>query len=60
MFDSVDTDQSGYIEYSEFVMATINEKKLLSTERLQAAFKMFDKDNSGNITPAEIKSVLSA
>lgn len=41
-------------------MATINEKKLLSTERLQAAFKMFDKDNSGNITPAEIKSVLSA
>lgn len=60
MFDFVDTDQSGYIEYSEFVMATINEKKLLSTERLQAAFKMFDKDNSGNITPAEIKSVLSA
>ena len=60
MFDSVDTDQSGYIEYSEFVMATINEKKLLSIDRLQAAFKMFDKDNSGNITPAEIKSVLSA
>jgi len=24
MFDSVDTDQSGYIEYSEFVMASIN------------------------------------
>ncbi len=60
MFDSVDTDQSGYIEYSEFVMATINEKKLLSSDRLQTAFKMFDKDNSGNITPAEIKSVLSA
>jgi calcium-dependent protein kinase len=41
-------------------MATINEKKLLSSDRLQIAFKMFDKDNSGNITPAEIKSVLSA
>ena len=55
MFDSVDTDQSGYIEYSEFVMATINEKKLSTTERLHTAFKLFDKDNSGNITPAEIK-----
>ncbi len=55
MFDSVDTDKSGYIEYSEFVMATINEKKLLSTERLKSAFKMFDKDNSETITPAEIK-----
>ena len=60
MFDSVDTDQSGYIEYSEFVMATINEKKLSTAERLQTAFKLFDKDNSGTITPAEIKSVLSA
>jgi len=55
MFDSVDTDQSGYIEYSEFVMATINEKKLSTAERLQTAFKLFDKDNSGTITPAEIK-----
>jgi len=60
MFDSVDTDQSGYIEYSEFVLASINSKNLLKTERLEAAFKMFDKDNSGNITPAEIKTVLSA
>jgi len=60
MFESIDTDQSGYIEYSEFVMASINEKKLISTERLEAAFKMFDKDNSGNITPAEIRAVLSA
>jgi len=41
-------------------MASISSKNLLKTERLEAAFKMFDKDNSGNITPAEIKAVLSA
>jgi len=36
----------------------MNEKALLTNERLNLAFKMFDKDNSGSITPSEIKSVL--
>jgi Ca2+-binding EF-hand superfamily protein len=40
-------------------MAALSEKKLLSVDKLQAAFKMFDKDNSGTITPLEIKNVLS-
>jgi calcium-dependent protein kinase len=26
MFDAVDMDNSGYIEYSEFIVASINEK----------------------------------
>ena len=34
IFDSVDSDLSGYIEYSEFVVASINETKLLSTDKL--------------------------
>lgn len=59
MFDSVDLDGSGYIDYSEFVIASMNEKQLLTNEKLQAAFKMFDKDNSGCISAAEIKEVLS-
>ncbi len=44
MFDSVDIDKSGYIDYSEFVIASMNEKTLLTNEKLQAAFKMFDID----------------
>lgn len=60
MFDAVDTDQSGYIDYTEFVVASMNEKALLSNDRLMAAFKMFDKDGSGSITPSEIKVVLQA
>jgi calcium-dependent protein kinase len=50
MFDSVDIDRSGYIDYSEFVIASMNEKQLLTNEKLQAAFKMFDKDGSGSIS----------
>lgn len=43
MFDAVDTDKSGFIDYSEFIIASMNEKNLLTTDKLQAAFKMFDK-----------------
>ena len=43
MFDAVDIDKSGYIDYSEFVVASMNEKNLLTNEKLQSAFKMFDK-----------------
>jgi len=59
LFAKVDTDGSGEIEYSEFVVATLNEKNLLSNNKLQTAFKMFDKDGGGSISIDEIKEVLS-
>jgi len=59
MFAKVDTDGSGEIEYSEFVIATMNEKDILSNNKLQTAFKMFDKDGGGSISTDEIKQVLS-
>ena len=55
---TVDTDQNGCIDYSEFVMATLNKKSLLSEERLEAAFGIFDKDNNGYIDAKEIKQIL--
>jgi calcium-dependent protein kinase len=59
MFNAVDTDKSGFIDYSEFVVAAMKEDQLTTNEKLQAAFKMFDKDGSGIISPEEIKDVLS-
>lgn len=58
MFKSVDIDGSGFIDYSEFVVAAMNEKNLLTNEKLQAAFRMFDKDGSGFISSEEIKEIL--
>ena len=55
MFETVDVDGSGMIDYSEFVMATMNEKELISTEKLKAAFKLFDIDGKGTISPDDIK-----
>jgi len=59
LFDAIDTDGSGSIDYTEFVVATISEKNLLTKERLEASFKMFDRDNSGSISADEIKEVLA-
>lgn len=58
MFNSVDTDRSGFIDYTEFVVAATNQNALTSQEKLQAAFRMFDKDGSGRISPEEIREVL--
>lgn len=58
MIKHVDLDGNGVIDYTEFVMATMNEKNMISNEKLQQAFRMFDKDNSGTISPDEIREVL--
>jgi calcium-dependent protein kinase len=58
MFAAVDADNSGFIDYTEFIVATVNTDEFNSNEFLQAAFKMFDKDGSGSISADEIKSVL--
>merc|ERR1719163_1692797 len=58
MFKSVDSDNSGFIDYTEFIVASVNSEEFNSNEFLQAAFKMFDKDGSGSIQAEEIKAVL--
>lgn len=39
----VDFNKSGSIDYMEFVMASVNKKKMLSKKVLEKAFKMIDK-----------------
>ncbi len=53
-------DNNGYIDYSEFVSASIDRKKMLSKARLERIFKIFDKDGNGKISSQELKSVFGA
>jgi calcium-dependent protein kinase len=53
-----DLDRSGSIDYNEFLIACSNRQKLLNKEKLEATFKMFDKDGNGSISAKEIKDVL--
>jgi calcium-dependent protein kinase len=53
-----DSDGSGEIDYSEWVVATMDKRKLLTNEKLEAAFNLFDKDGSGSISANEIREVL--
>ena len=58
IMNTVDLDGNGTIDYNEFVLATINKKKLLDKEKLEQTFKMFDKDGNGFISKEEIEEVL--
>jgi calcium-dependent protein kinase len=58
-FDAIDMDKSGTIDYNEFLVATLNEKKILSGANIKDAFDVMDKDGSGSITVVEIKNMLS-
>lgn len=49
-----DIDNSGTIDYGEFIAATLHMNKLERDENLVSAFSFFDKDGSGYITVDEL------
>jgi calcium-dependent protein kinase len=55
VIESCDGDGNGFIDYTEFLAATINWKKVLNREKLGLVFKAFDKDGSGTISIAELQ-----
>jgi len=57
MMEIIDVDGNGYIEYEEFLRATMNRNKLLTDDNLRIVFNKFDKDKSGKISPEELKGV---
>lgn len=67
LLDVADADNNGVIDYSEFLLASANKKKLLSKGNVKQAFDLFDtvnkllfkiQDHSGFISPEEIKAIL--
>lgn len=71
IFEKVDSDKNGFIGYdgndkiffnlnlkTEFIRATIDKNNLLSHQKLDLAFKLFDRNGDGFISSLEIKEVL--
>lgn len=50
-----DIDNSGTIDYGEFIAATLHLNKIEREDHLFAAFSYFDKDGSGYITQDELQ-----
>lgn len=59
IIESVDYEGNGKINYTEFLSATISIKSVLTYEKLWALFKHFDTDDSGTITPANLKDAFA-
>eukprot|EP00418_Pyrodinium_bahamense_P084557 CAMPEP_0179050484 /NCGR_PEP_ID=MMETSP0796-20121207/20750_1 /TAXON_ID=73915 /ORGANISM="Pyrodinium bahamense, Strain pbaha01" /LENGTH=583 /DNA_ID=CAMNT_0020746989 /DNA_START=65 /DNA_END=1816 /DNA_ORIENTATION=- len=57
IFDSVDTDGSEEIEYTEWVAAAFHAGEDRSDQAIRAAFRVFDVDGSGKISIYEIARV---
>lgn len=57
IFNMIDSDHDGVINYSEFLAATIDKKKALTMQNLMFAFHHFDVDNSGYITEKNLEEV---
>ena len=58
IYRNVDNDNNGYIEYEEYIRASIDKASVLSEGVLKYTFKYFDKDGSGQISGDEIGKVL--
>lgn len=58
LMQEIDTDQSGEIDYTEFVVATMSQKRMASKGRLLKAFQAFDLNQDGTISAEELRSLL--
>ena len=54
-----DTDNSGSIDYTEFIAATLDHQTYMRDDYLRTAFELFDKDKSGKIDKEELISILA-
>ena len=56
LFDKIDSDQSGYIEYTEFITACVNIQSFFNEQNLVSAFKAIDIDGDGHVSLSELKT----
>jgi calcium-dependent protein kinase len=47
-FESLDTDGSGKVEFTEFVVACMEKEKMLTKDKIDKAFQLIDEVTSKN------------
>ena len=58
IINKLDVDGSGQIDFTEFVVASMNQTNLLNAVKIKRAFEMFDIDNDGYIDRKELKAAM--
>ena len=58
LFEIIDVDGNGFIEYEEFLRAGLEKAKILTENNLETAFKLYDINNRGKINALELGNVL--
>ena len=56
IFSLLDGDKNGYIDYEEFLRASLDRQYFINEDILNFAFNFFDKENTGYISRDKIKS----
>jgi calcium-dependent protein kinase len=59
IIDEVDYFGNKKINYTEFIVATMDVKRFLDEEKLDALFNQFDTDGSGTITKENIVAAMN-
>ena len=58
LFNKLDENKSGIIEYEELIRGLSDKEKLLNEKNMKQAFNFFDQDKNGTITWPEISNVI--
>ena len=57
VFENIDIDKSGTVEYSEFVAAGVKKELILKEQNLRESFDFFDKNKNGLINLEDLRVV---
>ena len=59
IFDLLDDDKKGFIEYEKFLRACLDKKYILNEENIKLAFNFFDKENKGYFDEEKMKNIFN-
>lgn len=59
ILSNIDKSEKGYIDYTEYLTASMSKRRLFNEERLTAAFNLFDEKGQGFITTEDFMGILN-